>query len=116
MIIGLASPRVASSLDDGLARIERCLSEASAKAAEIVCLPEAYLPGLRGQDFDVFPFDRATQEQALQGVAGLARKHAVATIIGIERVTDEGRQIAAYVFDAGGEIQGSQTKNQLDPT
>jgi predicted amidohydrolase len=46
MIIALASPRVASSLDDGLDKIKRLLSEASAQGAEIVCFPEAYLPGL----------------------------------------------------------------------
>jgi N-carbamoylputrescine amidase len=116
MIIGLASPRVASSLDDGLEKIERCLSDASAEGAEIVCFPEAYLPGLRGLDFDVFPFDRRQQERALDAVAALARKHVVATIMGMERVTDAGRQIAAYVFDATGEIQGHQAKTQLDPT
>jgi predicted amidohydrolase len=116
MIIALASPRPASSLDDGLARIGRCVFEASAQGAEIVCFPEAYLPGLRGQDFDVFPYDRAEQERALEAVSALARTHAVATILGMERVTVAGRQIAACVFDGRGRIQGFQTKNQLDPT
>jgi len=116
MIIALASPRVAASLDDGLARLGRCLSEASAQGAEIVCFPEAYLPGLRGQDFDVFPYDRVEQERALEAVSALARTHRVATILGMEIVADAGRQIAACVVDAQGGIQGSQTKNQLDPT
>jgi predicted amidohydrolase len=53
MIIALASPRVAPTLDDGLERIRRLMSEASAQGAEIVCFPGAYLPGLRGQDFEV---------------------------------------------------------------
>ena len=53
MIIGLASPRIASSLDEGLEKVKRLLSDASAEGAEIVCFPEAYLPGLRGQEFDV---------------------------------------------------------------
>ena len=48
MIIALASPRVASTIDEGLAKIKRLLSEASAHGAQIVCFPEAYLPGLRG--------------------------------------------------------------------
>jgi len=52
MIIALASPCVASTLDDGLDKIKRFLSEASAQCAEIVCFPEAYLPGLRGQDME----------------------------------------------------------------
>jgi predicted amidohydrolase len=116
MIIALASPGVASTLDDGLDRIKRLLSEASAQGAEIVCFPEAYLPGLRGQDFDVFPFDRTQQERALQAVAHWARTYAVATILGMERLTEAGRQIAAVVIDAQGRIQGCQTKNQLDPT
>ena len=116
MIIALASPGIASSLDDGLDKIKRLLSEASAQGAEIVCFPEAYLPGLRGQDFDVLPFDRAQQERVLQAVAQWARTYAVATILGMERLTEAGRQIAAFVIDARGQIQGYQTKNQLDPS
>jgi predicted amidohydrolase len=116
MIIGLASPRVASTLDDGLEKIKRLLSEASAQGAEIVCFPEAYLPGLRGQDFEVLPWDQAQQERALEAVAQCARTYTVATILGMERLTPEGRQIAACVIDAQGHIQGYQTKNQLDPS
>src|SRR5262249_27274390 len=116
MIIGLASPRVAATLDDGLDRVKRLLSEASAQGAEVVCFPEAYLPGLRGQDFEVPAFDEAQQERALRAVAQWARQYAVATVLGMERVTAAGRQIAAYVLDARGEVLGYQTKNQLDPT
>ena len=116
MIIALASPGVASTLHEGLDKIKRILSEASGQGAEIVCFPEAYLPGLRGQDFDVWPWDQAQQERALQAVAQWARTYAVATILGMERLTAAGRQIAACVIDARGRIQGYQTKNQLDPT
>ena len=116
MIIALASPRIASTLDEGLDKIERLLADASAQGAEIVCFPEAYLPGLRGQDFEVLPFDQTEQERALRAVAQLARTYSVATILGMERVTEAGRQIVAFVIDARGQIQGYQTKNQLDPT
>jgi N-carbamoylputrescine amidase len=116
MIIALASPRVASTLDEGLEKIKRLLSEASAQGAEIVCFPEAYLPGLRGQDFEVWPFDHTQQERALRAVVEWVRIYKVATILGIERVTEVGRQIAAYVIDAEGGLHGYQTKNQLDPT
>jgi predicted amidohydrolase len=110
MIIALASPCVASALDEGLDKIKRLLSEASAQGAEIVCFPEAYLPGLRGQDFEVFPFDQRQQERALQAVTQWARTY------GMERLTEAGRQIVACVIDARGQVQGYQTKNQLDPT
>ena len=116
MIVGLASPGIASSLDDGLDRMKRLMAEASAQGAEIVCFPEAYLPGLRGQDFEVFPFERAQQERVLRVVGEWARAYAVAAIVGMERVTDAGRQIAAVVMDARGQVQGCQTKNQLDPS
>ena len=120
MIIALASPRIASSIDEGLDKIKQSLSEASAQGAEIVCFPEAYLPGLRGQDFQVLPFDQTQQERVLQAVAQWARTYKVATILGMERLTTAGtkagRQIVAFVIDAQGQIQGYQTKNQLDPT
>jgi predicted amidohydrolase len=116
VIVALASPRVASRLEEGLARVERFLSDASACGADVVCFPEAYLPGLRGQDFEVPPFDRTQQERALGAVAQWARRYGVAAILGMERISDAGPQIAAYVVDARGEVLGCQTKNQLAPT
>jgi predicted amidohydrolase len=116
MIVALASPRIASSLDDGLDRIERLLSEASAQGAAIACFPEAYLPGLRGQDFEVLPFDQTQQDRVVHTVARWAGRYGVATILGMERLTEAGRQIAALVVDARGQVMGYQTKNQLDPS
>lgn len=116
MIIALASPAVAATFDDALQKIDRSLAEAALQGAEIVCFPEAYLPGLRGQDFDVLPFDPARQAQTMLAVQDMARTHAIATILGMERITGAGRQIAAFVIDSSGELQGYQTKNQLDPS
>lgn len=116
MIIALASPRVAGTLDEGLEKVRRLVSEASARGASVVCFPEAYLPGLRGQDFEVPPFGEAEQERVLRAASQWARAYSITTVIGTERLTEAGRQIAAYVFDGGGELQGYQTKNQLDPT
>lgn len=116
MIIALASPRVASSWDEGLDKLRHFLSEASDQGAEIVCFPEAWLPGLRGQDFDVLPFGQADQDRLLRSVAEWTREFRVAAIVGTERLTDSGRQIVAAVFDARGRSLGSQTKNQLDPS
>ncbi len=114
--MALASPGIASALDEGLDTIKRFLSDASAHGAAIVCFPEAYLPGLRGQDVDVWPFDQTQQERALQAVAQWARTYAVATIHGMERLTEAGRQIVACVIDVRGQMQGYHTKNPLDPT
>jgi predicted amidohydrolase len=116
MIIALASPRIASTLDEGLDKIKRLLAEASAQGAEIVCFPEAYLPGLRGVDFEVLPFDRTDHDRILQAVAQWARAYGVAAIVGTEQLTDAGRLNIAYVIDSRGTIQGYQTKNQVAPS
>jgi predicted amidohydrolase len=116
MLIALASPRVAVSVEQCLEKIKQLLSEAAARGAAIVCFPEAYLPGLRGLDFEVPPFDPSQQERALHAVTQWARMYRVAVILSMEWLTDAGRQIAAVVIDAAGAIQGCQTKNQLDPS
>ena len=116
MMIGLATPRVASSLDEGLETVRRMASDAASRGAEVVCFPEAYLPGLRGQDFAVLPFEARDQQRVMDSAADTARTCNIAVIIGTELVTGAGRQIAACVFDAGGRLLATQTKNQLDPT
>jgi predicted amidohydrolase len=116
LIIALASPRPASSLEDGLATVRRLQAESSSRAARVVCFPEAYLPGLRGQDFEVSAFGVREHDAALHAVTESARENSIATIIGMERITHAGRQIVSYVIDADGTLQGYQTKNQLDPS
>lgn len=116
LIIGLASPRVATSIADGLERVRRLMADASARGALVVCFPEAYLPGLRGQDFEVPPFDAGDQQRVMTVVSQWARTYAIAVVLGLECVVDGGRRIAAIVIDASGQVQGIQTKNQLDPT
>ena len=116
MIIALASPRIAMSLDDGLARIDGLLAKASEQGAEVACFPEAYLPGLRGQDFGVIPWDAGTQQRVIDSVGQFAKQYRIAVILSIEFVTNAGRQITACVIDADGRVQGYQSKNQLDPS
>ncbi|MFT3883222.1 MAG: carbon-nitrogen hydrolase family protein [Gemmatales bacterium] len=116
MIIALATPRTATSLDDGLDKAQRLMASASAQGAEIVCFPEAYLPGLRGLDFDVPPYDGIDQQRVMHELARLAETHQIAVIMGMEQITPAGRQIIAAVFDAQGELLGVQTKNQVDPS
>ena len=116
MIVALASPRIATSLDEGLEKVERQMSEAAKRGAAIVCFPEAYLPGLRGQDFEVLAWDPAREQRALQAVAQCARACSLAAILGIERITPAGRQVTAAVFDRRGELVGSQAKCQIAPS
>jgi len=116
MRIALASPRVAATVADGLAATDRLLAAAAAQGARVVAFPEAYLPGLRGLDFPVPPFDRADQERVVAAAAELTRRHNIAAVLGMEWHTAVGWHIAAVVIDAHGRLVGVQTKNQLDPT
>ena len=116
MIIALASPRIATSLEDGLERIDRLVATAASRGAEIVCFPEAYLPGLRGLDFDVIPWDDAAEKRAISATQSIARSHRIAVILGFEHLAEAGRMIGACVIDAEGTTEGYQLKTQLDPS
>lgn len=116
MKIALGSSRIASSIDDGLEKISRLMQTAWQQQAEIICFPEAYLPGLRGLDFDVPDFSQHDHDRALSMVADLCRQLRLATIVCMERPSPQGSQIAAYVLDQQGNLLGWQTKNQLDPS
>jgi predicted amidohydrolase len=91
------------------------MSDAASQDADIVCFPEAYVPGLRGLDFDVEPFDAADEGRVLGSVAGWARQLGIATILGTEHLPPTGPQIVAFVFGRDGRMLGHQTKNQIDP-
>jgi predicted amidohydrolase len=116
MMIALATPRPATSLEEGLEKVRSFLAEASARGAKVVCFPEAYLPGLRGVGIEVLPFGPNEHARVLKAVSHWAKEYRIMTILGMERLTEAGRQIAAYVFSASGEVVGYQTKNQIDPS
>jgi len=116
MIIALAAPPIATSIEDGLNHVSRLQSEAAGAGARIVCFPEAYLPGLRGTDIAVLPFDDHDEAKVLATVQSSARDANIATIFCHEHIVPDGKQIAATVIDAEGNILGAQTKNQIAPS
>lgn len=116
MIIGLASPRVAASLDEALAKMDSLVADAASRGAGIVCFPEAYIPGLRGQDYQPYRFEPADEQRARREICAIARARGTAVIAGLEQITEAGRQVGALVVDGNGEILGLQTKVQLDPS
>ncbi len=116
MRIALASPRVAPTLDAALATVARQIAEAARLGARVVAFPEAYVPGLRGLDFEVPPFGPAEQERVVHEVGACAREHGIGVVLGMEWHAEAGRQIASAVFGPDGALRGVQTKTQLDPT
>jgi predicted amidohydrolase len=116
MRIALASPRIATSIDDGLEHVRQHMAEAASRGARIVCFPEAYVPGLRGLDFDVPDFTPRDLARVLSKAGEWAREYGIAAILGTEQFADSGRQIVSVVFNPRGEEIGRQPKVQLDPS
>ena len=113
--IGLAAVRNDPLFDVRLGTIERMLAGAAAQQVAIVCFPEAYLPGLRGQNFPVAPYDQSRQERALASVSDIARRHGVAVVLGMEWDTAAGHHNLAFVINRDGTVAGYQAKNQIAP-
>ncbi len=113
--IGLAAARNAPTVEERLRTVDRFLAEAAAQSVAIVCFPEAYLPGLRGEDFPVPPPDQRRQQAALDAVRAAARTHGAAVVMGMEWETAAGLHNVAFVVSREGEVQGHQAKNQLAP-
>jgi predicted amidohydrolase len=111
--IGLAAARNAPSVEERLKAVDRFLVDAAARGVAIVCFPETYLPGLRGQDFPVPPHDQLRQHAALEEVCAAARRHGVAVVMGMEWESAAGLHNVAFVVSRDGAIVGYQTKNQI---
>jgi len=114
--IGLASARNAPSVEERLQIVNRFLDEAAAQDVAIVCFPEAYLPGLRGMDFDVPPPDQQRQVASLEALRKAAERTGVAVVMGMEWETETGILNVAFVISREGKIEGYQAKNQIAPS
>jgi predicted amidohydrolase len=113
--IGLAAVRNAPSVEERLRTVERFLADAAAQGVAIVCFPETYIPGLRGQDFAVPPPDQRRQQAALEEIRAAAQRHGVAAVIGMEWASAAGLHNVAFVVARDGAIVGCQAKNQIPP-
>lgn len=95
--------------------VERFVAEAADGDADIVCFPECYIPGLRGQDFEVEAHDPNRLVEARERVCNLAAAYRIGVIIPMDWDSPEGILNVAFVISDAGEILGCQTKNQLAP-
>src|SRR6266511_2172899 len=111
--IGLAAARNAPSVEERLRTVDLFLEDAGARGVAIVCFPETYIPGLRGQDFSVPPPDQRRQHAALEEIGAAAQRHGVAVVIGMEWESAAGLHNVAFVVARDGAIVGCQAKNQI---
>lgn len=116
MRIALASPPIPTSLFSGLVALEELVKSASESKAEIICFPESYLPGYPGMGYSVDDRSVSSLTAALARVSEIARVYEIAIIVPMDWHGAAGLQNVAFVISAKGEVLGSQTKNQLDPS
>ena len=93
------------------------LADPAARGAQLVCFPEAYLPGLRGSGRHPVPAppDQSAQAAALARLQAGCKSHRIAAIAGLEWVSALGLENRAFVIGPDGALQGHQTKNQITP-
>jgi len=115
MRIGLATVPVAASLDNAVKIILDFISQAAAFEVELICFPEAYLPGMRGQNFSIPLCEQDELRRAVSAVCDQAKLHGIGVILPMEWPSDKGRFNLVQVISPEGTILGRQYKTQLDP-
>lgn len=113
--VALASPRFAPSLAQGVDAVRRYMCKAASAKAHLVCFPESYLPGIRGQEFAVPPHDQREAAEALDAVCETAREARIAAIVPMDWEHRGRPYNVAVVVSETGEVLGCQTKNQIPP-
>ncbi len=53
MKIGLATPPIPKSINDGLHWVEKLAKDAAAQNAEIICFPESFIPGYPAAEYEI---------------------------------------------------------------
>ena len=114
--IALANVRVPATPAESVVLATSAVAEASRREAVVICFPECFVPGYRWPGTTAPSPDPAFLERAWANVATAARAAHITVILGTERVTDRGLQIAVCVINPDGTVAGWQDKGQIDPS
>ncbi len=115
MRIGLATAPVPESLEHSLQNVLDFMDQAASFDVDLLCFPEAYLPGMRGQHFSIPLCEQAELRDALDQVCKAAASHELGVILPMEWPSEKGRYNLVQVISSEGKILGRQCKTQLDP-
>lgn len=114
--IALANLRFPASREESIALALQGVEGAAVEGAEIVCFPECFVPGYRGQGKSIPAPDPAFLERAWSSVATAAGRAGVAAVLGTERIVHGTLLATAIVIGRDGAVAGFQDKVQLDPS
>jgi len=116
MKIAVASPPYPKSLEDAINQVAQLSKDAAAGGAEIICLPESYLPGYPGLGFKAEKCTPEKLKEALARVCHIAADNHIAIVIPMDWYEGERFLNVAFVVSGTGKVLGYQSKNQLDPS
>lgn len=115
--IALANIPYASSPEDSVTRAEAAIADAAREKAALLCFPEAYVPGYRGETLVRPPADPAFLDRAWARIEKATAKAGITVALGTERATNGGKpRISMLVINPDGSRAGWQDKVQLDPS
>ena len=116
--IALANIPYAASPDDSVARAEAAIAEAAREKAAVLCFPEAYIPGYRGETLVRPPADPAFLHAAWARLEKATANAGLTVAIGTERHGSGSAKprISMLVINPDGSRAGWQDKVQLDPS
>jgi len=114
--LALANLPFPSSPEDSVIAAERVIAEAGDARADVVCFPEAFVPGYRSPGRTLPPPDARFLERAWSSIARAAGQANVAVVLGTERIVDGRLLISTLVVNRDGTPAGFQDKVQLDPS
>lgn len=114
--LALANLPFPPSPEESVTSAERAIAEAGEAGADVVCFPEAFVPGYRAPGRALAPADAQFLERAWSSIARAAGRANVAVVLGTERVVEGRLLLSTLVIDRHGTPAGFQDKVQLDPS
>jgi predicted amidohydrolase len=114
--IAVANIRFPPTPEDSVVLASNAIRQAGIERADIICFPEAYVPGYRGFGRVIAAPDPAFLARAWATIAAVAGQANVGVILGTERVVGNNLRITALVINRSGSVAGFQDKVQLDPS
>ena len=114
--IALANIPFPATPGESVTLVEHAIAQASSERADLICLPECFVPGYRRVGKRVPAPDPVFLDHAWSVIAGAAAKADLAVVLGTERIVEDALRISALVINRDGTVAGFQDKVQLDPS
>src|SRR5262249_16591760 len=106
--IALANIRFPANPDESISLAIQAIDEAAKQEGGIVCFPECYVPGYRGEGKNIPPPDQKWLETGWARIGDAARRVQAAVVLGTERIVNGSLTATALVINADGSIVGFQ--------